>query len=185
MFMVCSLIPFYEKEKVMMANDVWELMINSFDYERRRCKQEFEEICERSSYQLIELRNNNQLQGIVGYWDFSKWIAIEHLAVQKGEDETQIVPALLEQLLQTTANGVIIIAEVDILQNSRGHSIKSLYKKTGFIENPFVYIQPSYHKGCASFPQRILSYPSAINYGQFKELRSLLYRFVYGKKKVI
>ncbi len=165
----------------MMANDVWELMINSFDYERRRCKKAFEEISQRSSYQLIELRSNQQLQGIVGYWDFSKWIAIEHLAVQQGEDKTLIVPALLKQLLHRTAKGVLVITEVDILQNSNDHSIKSLYKKMGFIENPFVYIQPSYHKGCASYPQRILSYPHAINYEQFKELRRLLYRFVYGK----
>ncbi|MCG8582781.1 MAG: hypothetical protein MI866_22850 [Bacteroidales bacterium] len=168
----------------MMANDVWELMSSSFDYERRRCKKEFEEICQRSSYRLIELRSDNQLQGIVGYWDFSKWIAIEHMAVQPGEDEKLIVPALLRHLLSAAGKGVFVIAEVDILQNNSQDAIKQLYKLSGFIENPYVYIQPSYHKGCASFPQRILSYPHAISYEQFKELRSLLYRFVYGKNKL-
>jgi hypothetical protein len=175
----------FGNKTVMMANDVWKLMIDTFDYERRRCKKEFEEICQRTSYQLIELRSNNQLQGIVGYWDFSNWIAIEHLAVQPGEDEKQIVPTLLKQLLTFAGKGVIVIAEVDMLQNDPQNMIKSLYKQSGFIENPYVYIQPSYHKGCASFPQRILSYPVAISYEQFKELRSLLYRFVYGKKNVV
>lgn len=168
----------------MIENDVWELMIYSFEYERRRCKKEFEEICQRSSYQLIELRNKAQLQGIVGYWDFSKWIAIEHLAVQEGEDPCLIVPALVRQLFDATKKGVNVIAEVDFMQNDSHSTIKRLYKECGFIENPFVYIQPSYHKGCASFPQRILSYPASINYEQFKELRSLLYRFVYGNKQV-
>ncbi|WP_430815242.1 hypothetical protein [Carboxylicivirga sp. RSCT41] len=168
----------------MMANDVWDLMSRSFDYERRRCKKEFEEICQRSSYSLIELRNNNQLQGFVGYWDFSKWIAIEHMAVQSGEDEMLIIPTLLKQLLSTTEKGVIVIAEIDILQNKSQSIIKKLYKLSGFVENPFVYIQPAYHKGYASFPQRILSYPHAISYNEFKELRNLLYRFVYGKNKL-
>ncbi|MBK3518500.1 hypothetical protein [Carboxylicivirga marina] len=166
----------------MMANDVWELMINTFEYERRRCKKEFDEICERSSYQLIELRNNQQLQGFIGYWDFSKWIAIEHLAVQSGENKSVIIPALLNMLLSAKSDGSIIISEIDIVHDISTNSDKLLFNKLGFVENPYVYIQPSYHKGCASFPQKILSYPSAINYESFKELRSILYRFVYGKK---
>jgi hypothetical protein len=168
----------------MMAEDVWKLMANTFDYERRRCRKHFEEVCKRSSYQLIEHREKGELLGFIGCWNLGKWIVIEHLAVQKGENPYKIVPILLSILRNSVDNGVILIIEVDILKTDFVQRYKELYKLAGFIENPFVYIQPSYHKGEATFPQRIMSYPVPITYPQFKDLRSLLYRFVYGNKNI-
>lgn len=172
------------RKLVMMAEDVWDLMTNAFDYERRRCRKHFEEVCKRTSYQLIEHRSNGNLLGFIGYWNLGKWIAIEHIAVQPKERPDKIVPVLLEMLHSAVDKGVIVITEVDVLSADSSQTYKELYRLCGFIENPYIYIQPSYHKGYASFPQKIMSYPSGISYLQFKDLRSLLYRFVYGQRQI-
>lgn len=169
----------------MMTEEVWDLMISTYEYERRRTRQHFEEVCKRSSYQLMELRTNSSLQGFIGFWDLGKWVVIEHMAVAKGEQSEKVIPILLLRLLSEVHQKAIVVAETDLILDEVQKINCQLYKNTGFIENPYVYIQPSYHKGMASFPQRLLSYPSSISYEQFKDLRSLLYRFVYGKKKLM
>lgn len=167
-----------------MAEDVWSLLVNTFDYERRRCREQFEEICSTSSYNILELRDKGQLLGFIGFWSFEKWVAIEHIAVQKNENSAEVVPTLLN-MIQKKYGHKIIVSEVDILMDEADAMYKQYYQLSGFNENPYVYIQPSYHKNCASFPKRIMSYPSLISYGEFKDLRTLLYNNVYGKKRAM
>lgn len=169
----------------MLPEDVWELMIDSYKYERRRCRKQYEQVFKRSSYQFIEYRENSVLNGFIGYWDFGKWVVVEHIAVKKDADVSIVLRALLQQIKLTVDENVIIVAEVDILLSPEQLAYKSAYQQAGFIENPYLYIQPSYHKGCASFPQRLMSYPHEISYEQFKDLRGLLYRFVYGKPQAV
>ncbi|MBR8535237.1 hypothetical protein KDU71_06675 [Carboxylicivirga sediminis] len=165
----------------MLPDDVWELISNSYKYERRRCRKQFEEVCSRSSYRMIDYRNADVLKGFIGFWDFGKWVVIEHLAVSNNQVFHETMSMLLKQLIEQVDKNVIIVAEVDILLAPEHYLLKSEYVNAGFVENPYVYIQPSYHRGCASYPQRIMSFPHSISYEQFKDLRSLLYRFIYGK----
>ncbi len=166
----------------MLPEDVWELMIDSYKYERRRCRKQFEEVCKRASYRLIEHRSGTKLLGFIGFWDLCSWVVIEHVAINKTHNKDDVLAILLQQLKESIDLNVIIVSEVDILLANEQQMYKMAYQQAGFIENPYVFIQPSYHKGCASFPQRIMSYPHSITYKQFKDLRSILYRFIYGKK---
>jgi len=173
------------KLTIMMAEDVWDLMITAYNYERRRSRKQFEEVCKRSSYQILEKRDNGRLLGFIGFWNFCKWIAIEHIAIEDPAIEADVIPELLNQLIQNVEKGSIIVAEVDIIDAEKTQGLKQCYKQAGFIENPYVYIQPSYHKGYASYPQRVMTYPCEIDYTSFKDLRGLLYRYVYGKKQSV
>jgi len=169
----------------MMTEDVWSLMMSTYLYERRRCRKQFEEIYQKTFYQMQELRNNKgNLRGFVGYWEIKNWIAIEHIAVQPNENFREVITTLLKKLKTSYKDDFTIIKEIDILSNSSDVQEKEIFSNAGFLENPFVYIQPSFHKECANFPQRIMSYPSQITYVQFKELRNLLYKYVYGKMKM-
>ncbi len=68
-----------------------------------------------------------------------------------------------------------IIKKIDIISGENNKELINIYSKAGFIENPYIYIQPSFHQDSANFPQHILSYPTSISYNEFKALRSLLY----------
>jgi len=166
----------------MVTEDVWDLLISTFSYERRRCRKQFEEVCAKTGYKMKDIRyEDGSLKGFVGFWEIQKWVVIEHVVVHSSTLFSEAFMELISHLKRMYDDEFTIIKEIDMACNHPVAEGKELYKTVGFNENPYIYIQPSFHREGINFPQRILSYPSEISYSQFKVLRSLLYHHVYGK----
>ncbi len=130
---------------------------------------------------VIECRANNQLIGSMGFWDFNKWKVIEYIAIERQEMLSGVLNFLVQKLVDDIDEHAFVVTEAAILSSDEEDNLKTGFQKVGFYENPYIYIRPAAYKGYASLPQKILSYPRCINYEQFKELRTLLHRFVYWR----
>ena len=163
----------------MIAEDAWDLITSAFVYERRRCRKKFEEIYSDGLYQMTELRNEDgKLRALAGFRKLNNWVAIEYIAVQPKELFSELANVLIEKIKKMYPGNFTLVKGLDILSGEKNMPLMKLYTDAGFIENPYIYTQASFHNDCIGFPQNILTYPTAITHSEFKNLRALLCRYV-------
>jgi len=139
---------------------------------------------------LIKELNNNlfhpniifwdeKIVGIFFYWDFSKFVYIEHFAIEKKQRGKGIGKKVLIDFIHNTVKPFVLEIEKPLDE----HSLKRLhfYESIGFeiIENN--YIQPPYGAKKKSVELFLLSFPLVRNSLFISHIISSIYREVYKK----
>lgn len=164
-----------------MDEAVWQLMVESFPYEERRSRDDQQKVMGHSDYRLKVLHNaNHDLLGFISCWLFPHFLFVEHFAISalfrnKGLGAQLFTDYCLEPHAER-----LIVLEVERPDSELAKRRIGFYERLGFKMNPFTYMQPSYHAEGDGLPLLLMSYPSAIDYNAFREVRAHLYKKVYG-----
>ena len=167
-----------------MDEAIWQLMVDSFPYEERRSRDAQKQVMDHPDYRLQVLRNAKQdLLGFISYWLFPHFLFVEHFAISSLFRNKGLGAQLFKEYCLERHAGRLIILEVEHPGTEMAKRRILFYERLGFKMNPFTYMQPSYHPDGDELPLLLMSYPTAMDYNSFKEVRAHLYKDVYGVRK--
>lgn len=160
-------------------NEVYEILINSFDRDEIRDKTGQKKILKEAEYQLLgELSQSNKLLGIMAIWDFDEFRYIEHFAVCEESRNRGLGGELLQQLMDETKKPIIL--EVEPLEDEIKKRRIEFYRRKGFKLNPYEYVQLPLAEGRNPVPLKIMSFPKALTSEEYEKIRDKIYNKIFG-----
>ena len=158
--------------------DDFELILTEIDknfiYEERREREKEKELLLLNAIDAYVFYKDDNAVGFINAWNFSDFVFFEHFVIfEKYRNCGYGTEAVL--LLKNRFKRMIL--EVEPGENELKRRRIEFYKRAGFVENDFDYIQPSYHGGDGII-LRLLSYPERIF--DRKETVSAIYETVYN-----
>lgn len=165
-----------EEKQMQFSRKIYE---NCFPEEERR---DFSKLIEVYNNELLELNliyKNNEFVGILNYWQFSKFLYIEHFAIDLKHRNQKIASNILSML---SKDNPLIILEVELPTDEMSKKRIQFYQRAGFRILPFAYCQPPYRKGEKEVEMHIMTNAkNTIEESQFKEIKEELRKKVYEK----
>lgn len=156
----------------------YSIMERSFPKEEMRNYDGFKALCKNPYYKIISLFKDGEMIGFFTIWDFTTFRFGDHFAIDPEKRGAKIGSSLLKFVLEESSLPLII--EVELPSNDIAQRRLNFYLRNGFIENSFEYLLPAMQKGCSPLPMIILSYPKAIDFNEFDEMRNIIYKEVYN-----
>jgi len=155
-----------------------KLYHQSFPEEERRDEDYFREtvMCDRFHNDVL-VTDNNEFAGIFYWWNLSGGIKyIEHFATIPSLRGRGLGRNILSEFINLCDE--LILLEVEIPTEDIQYRRINFYKRLGFYNNEYDYVQPPYASYKPEVPLRIMSYPRSITADE-------LYRFVEKGHRLI
>ena len=145
----------------------------NFIYEERRDSEKERELLSLGALDAYVFSKGEDV-GFITAWHFSDFVFFEHFVIFEKHRNRGYGTEVLSCL---TADFKRMILEAEPGENELKRRRLAFYKRAGFIENDFDYIQPSYHGG-EGVMLRLLSYPEKVH--DQEETVSQIYKTVYN-----
>lgn len=119
-----------------------------------------------------------KLLGFITYWDFPRFIYVEHFAIDKqirGKGYGAFSIYLLKGMISKP-----LILEVELPINNMAVRRIKFYNRQGFKQWNNYYEQPPYRPTDSPYPMSLMAYGDLHNDADFNEVRSTIYKEVYG-----
>ena len=168
-----------KQANVAIFPHIFALIEEAFPSAERRTYEGQKALLSKTNYHLFFQGEEQNVESIMAVWEFSSFIYIEHFAVSKQKRGSGIGSACMKTFLENAKKPVIL--EVEKPCDSITERRIMFYERIGFHLNPFAYEQPPLQKNYGPLPLHIMSYPSLLTAQQFQEIKTQLYREVYGK----
>ncbi len=168
-----------------LTNDVKEIEFlknlyeQSFPIEERRDFAKLKDIYQNHLLELNLIKLNNELVGLLNYWDFNGFLYIEHLAVSPQYRNRNISSTILSQLNEKYP---LIILEVELPTDELSLRRIKFYQRNGFSIQPYKYYQPPYRKGENELEMHIMSNAkNTIKEHEYQDIIQEIRKKVYEK----
>lgn len=160
---------------------VFQIMENSFPSDEYRNCEEQRRLFYDPRYCVYGERDSfGAIIAFIATWIFDKFVFVEHFAVDgrfrghgKGSD-------MLKELLHSC--NIPICLEVELPENDVAARRIEFYKRNGFCLNEYEYVQPPFSEDKKSIPLMIMTSSHKIDRETFENIKSVLYKEVYGVK---
>lgn len=136
--------------------ETWEIYKQSFPVFERRLLNNQIEAMEEESYHCVVAVQNNQVVGMIFYWEWEESIYIEHFAIHPDLRGQSYGSAILKEFVESTSK--VVILEIDPPIDEISKKRLSFYKRLGFYMNDYQYTHPPYRKDRIPHELKILSY---------------------------
>lgn len=157
-------------------SSVYKRLIDAFPYEERRDERDEKKCFLKSQFNFCEITDDGESVGLIVFWVFSKFLFVEHIAINK-EIRSKGYGSKTFELLKTQYN-LPIILEAESPETEMQKKRIRFYENLGFKINCYNYTQPSYHNA-ESVPLQILSFPQLLSESEFdtffRETREVVY----------
>ena len=144
------------------------LLSAAFPEAERRERDEQERILQKPDYHFTVLMEDEDLIGIILYWEVGELLFLEHLAtlpLLRGRGYGARALSILKEL------GRPILLEIEPPADELTTRRFGFYRRNGFLLNSHHHIQVKYHPGDPDLELKILSYPALLtdeDYQAFK-----------------
>jgi GNAT superfamily N-acetyltransferase len=160
---------------------IWEIYEEALQKDERRDMENHEKIFSDKRYHMIAVTLDNEVTGLIGYWDFRDFVFLEHIAVGREFRGKGMGSEIIDKFLEQHAK---VILETDRPEDGEMAARRlEFYKRCGLKQNPFDYVQPSYGKGKKPVPMILMSYPDELDEDAYASSRNLIHKEVYGLKE--
>lgn len=155
----------------------WKIYEEAFPEDERRSLSQQIELMKNPLYNFKYLYDFEKLSGFLAYWEFDKFIYLDHFAIErnlrrKGLGEKTLANFLLDQNQN-------IVLEVEKPETETAKKRIAFYEKLGFFLNEYDYLQPPFSDNKNAVPLFIMSHPSKLSKSNFKIIKETLYKDVY------
>lgn len=157
-------------------SSVYKRLVDAFPYEERRDECDEKKCLLKSQFNFCEITDGGESVGLIVFWVFSKFLFVEHIAINK-EIRSKGYGSKAFELLKEKYN-LPIILEAEAPETEIQQKRIKFYENLGFKINPYDYTQPSYHNG-ESVPLLILSFPKVLEQSEFDEFFVKTRKVVY------
>ena len=158
-------------------SSVYKRLIDAFPYEERRDERDEKKCFLKSQFNFCEITDDGESVGLIVFWVFSKFLFVEHIAINK-EIRSKGYGSKTFELLKTQYN-LPIILEAESPETEMQKKRIKFYENLGFKVNSYSYTQPSYHNE-ESVPLMVLSFPQLLSESEFEEFFKTTREIVYG-----
>ena len=158
-------------------SSVYKRLIDAFPYEERRDESDEKKCFLKSQFNFCEITDDGESVGLIVFWVFSKFLFVEHIAINK-EIRSKGYGSKTFELLKTQYN-LPIILEAESPETEMQKKRIKFYENLGFKVNSYSYTQPSYHNE-ESVPLMVLSFPQLLSESEFEEFFKTTREIVYG-----
>lgn len=158
----------------------YDLQKKDFGYLFRRSKKGLVSAMSNNCFSANYILNNGKIVGYIDFWEFDKFIFIEHLAILSELRNRGIGTNFLKNFISSTSKDIIF--EIESPDNIVSQHRVNFYKGFGFVFNEINYIKPSYHGGEHGVPLKIMSYKVPLKSQVLQEYIKTVYLYVYNKK---
>ncbi|MDL2315168.1 GNAT family N-acetyltransferase, partial [Bacteroidales bacterium OttesenSCG-928-C19] len=117
--------------------------------------------------------------GILFFWEFAKFIYIEHLAFSHNQRGKGWGSRVLKEFMNL--NKLPVVLEIELPETTDAQRRLVFYERLGFVRNNYRYIQPPYSDGKPSIEMLVMS-TNSLTEDHFEEVRKTLHRDVYKAK---
>lgn len=101
---------------------------------------------------------DGEFAGLLYYWKFNDWFYIEHLAV----DPSMRGKNIGSEALGAFCRGKKVLLEIDPPEDEISIRRLHFYQRVGFVENPYLYLHPSFRRPFETHRLVLLSYPGPL-----------------------
>jgi len=133
----------------------------SFPIFEQRNKKQQEKAFTFDSYYLDCLIDGDRFLAFIAYWDFDKYIYIEHFAVNPDYRGENIGSRTLQNLIDSKQK--MILLEIDPLTTDIARKRFRFYERLGFVANSHVHYHPPYNKEFPAHELIVLSLSQPID----------------------
>lgn len=158
---------------------IYKIMDESFPLDEHRDYQEQRELLNKPQYTIYVCYDSKpeEIKGFMAVWELGDFGFIEHFAVNKAYRNAGIGTAMLQELIQLLKQPICL--EVELPDNEIARRRIDFYKRNGFYENEFPYMQPAISPGRNPIPLILMTSGGSISGNVFEEIKALLYNTVY------
>ncbi len=134
----------------------------------------------KNEFNFCEILDGNVSVGITAFWEFEKFLYVEHIAINKEQRKGGYGTKAFEYLKKKY--DLPIILEAEIPENEIQKRRIKFYENSGFKVNEYKYFQPPYHKDTEPLELKVLSFPKLLNESEFEEFVDVTRNTVYEVK---
>lgn len=138
---------------------------DSFPIDERRCYDgvtgflEFYE--SRVQFNILVAEEHGEVVGFLSYWRFPDYCYVEHLAVESRMRGSGIGRELMQYLITTVSERVLLEVEPPLDEMSRRRI--AFYERLGFgLHSDYYYLQPPYGPGQSPVELKLMTTPTVI-----------------------
>lgn len=111
-------------------------------------------------YRLKGYEEGEFLLGFISYWEFDRYIYIEHFAIHPAFRGKGLGQCILQKFIASVSRFVIL--EIDPIVDKVSEARLHFYQHCSFKENPYAHIHPPYRDGYTGHSLIVLSMPSEL-----------------------
>ena len=158
---------------------VYKIMEESFPIDERRTYEEQKALLNNKMYSIYVLTDseNDNIKAFIAIWQFNDLAFVEHFAVSSLYRNGGIGALILQEVKKLITCRICL--EVELPKEEMAKRRIGFYERNGFFYNDYEYMQPPITKGRKEIPLRIMTSGEKVTKEQFKEIRDLLYKYVY------
>lgn len=160
-------------------DELFALYVETFPPEERRELKTLEEMLDEKRMYFSLILRDNQPVGLIVYWDFGRFIYIEHLALFPHMRGIGIGKEVM-QILQKAGSPILL--EVEIPYDEQSEVRVNFYNRCGFWKLNIDYLQPPYREGECPLPMMLFSDKSDWNLSTLSQSVDLFQNVVYYSK---
>ena len=157
---------------------IYRLLEESFPREEYRSYSGHRALLDNTAYRAYGLPEGTELKALLALWDLEDLAYIEHLAVSPTLRGAGLGGTVLKEALQNLGKRVCL--EVEPPETDLARRRIGFYQRHGFTLNPYPYWQPPFSPEQQGLPLLVMSTGGALSPEEFHQVRSTLYRRVYG-----
>ena len=160
-------------EESPLFDIAFALYEEAFPVYERRDSFEQKRALNNSNYHFDVIKEDDEMLGIIFYWDLDDLIFLEHFATKPHLRGNGIGARAIELL---KAKGKTILLEIEPPEDEITIRRFNFYKRNGFVLNNHHHIQAKYHLGDEDCELKILSYPEEISEERYRKFYEYMTR---------
>lgn len=175
-----TMINYFKIENVYDPNfeEVYDLYTNSFPTYSRRTWAGLEALFNKKpSFQSIAVKQNSDFVGLIHFWQFEKFLFIEHFAIHPDFRNNGLGSKIMKEFIAKTELPVVIETETPHSQiaSRRIH----FYERIGFYLISNFYMQPPYEGSQVLLSMLIMTNNYHFVNKHFQQIKNSIYKDVY------
>ncbi len=136
-----------------------------------------------SSFKFYGIYCNQIIAGVFTTWEFSEFLFVEYLVIDKNFRGLGIGSKVMRQFLSQTRKKVVL--EVEPPTTNAAKQRIEFYKHLGFRFCPRHYDQPPYDDEKKWVNMKLMSFPEPIGPMEFDHIKKILYRKIYNLSEYV
>ena len=160
-------------------NKFFDLLESDFCLDERRTKANELKAFDDQNFSPNFIYENGEFIGYVCFWEFEKFLFVEHFAILENMRGTGCGSRFLKEFSEKAKKPIVL--EVELPENEIAIKRIKFYERVGYVLNKFPYTQPAYQPESKPVDMFVMSFDKALSEKDFNEYTQTIRKIVYNQ----
>ena len=142
-----------------LTESVYGAMEEAFPREERRTREAHAALANEPRYKIYMAEKDGERVGFITVWELDSFTFADHFVIFPAHRNKGYGSAVLQAL---AAHYPALVLEAEPPEDPLKRRRLAFYRRNGFFENDYPYLQPSFHGPGAEVPLVLMSYPAPL-----------------------